>query len=284
MDGAGVFDLVSGDHYEGMFRKGMMEGLGVRKFADGSRYEGEFRKNQEEGLGTLTLANHASYEGEFHANRPDGQAVVTDEGGIVYQGTYVDGHVDGLGILTKPNGERDVGVFRESKGTLKVVSTLGPSLYEPCQTQCNTITSSCSGNAIASITPDDPMYQIKVTNAAVSCGRDLQQCVTMCEQHNPTARELKGIVEVGEIDDPKPSTQADHAVSDSKISDSKAALSFTDRQAAATNELHKRLTQQRQQLQTLQQKIAGLPVARTAATASPGKSATECKSVLRRTK
>jgi len=282
MDGVGVLDLADGNHYEGRFHDGLMEGLGVRSFADGSRYEGEFRRNQQEGLGALVLKNNAHYEGEFMNGQPEGHALVTYPDGGVYEGMYVDGHVDGRGIMTKLNGERDVGFFKDNKGVLKVVSNIGPALYEPCSTHCNTTTPSCGSNAAASIAPDDPMYQIKVTNAAITCGRELQQCVTMCERENPTAHELKGIVEVGELDDAKndSASKDDAATKQAKAEARKVAVSFVDEQLTATGELRRRLAAQRQQLRLLQQQIANLPAMVTTA----GNGGTDCKSQPRRNK
>jgi len=262
MDGLGVLDMADGNHYEGTFRNGLMDGLGTRSFADGSTYEGEFKRNQREGLGALVLKNAARYEGEFMNDQPEGRALVTYPDGGVYEGAYVSGHVDGRGIMTKLNGERDVGFFKDNKGVLKVVSNIGPALYEPCSTHCNTTTSSCSSNAVSGIGPDDPMYQIKVTSAAVTCGRELQQCVTMCERQNPTVRELKGVVEIGEIDDVKDSGSSkkeEPATREERIAAGKVAVSFVDEQVTSTRELRTRLTQQREQIKTLQSKLANMP-------------------------
>jgi hypothetical protein len=290
MDGIGVLHMADGNGYEGEFRNGVMQGLGVRTFADGSKYQGEFKHNQQEGLGTLFLANHSRYEGEFKNNRPEGNALVTDANQNLFEGMYIDGHADGRGILTKPNGERDVGVFKDHKGTLKLVSTLGPQLYEPCQTHCSTTITSCGGNAIAGIAPDDPMYQMKLMNASVSCGREMQQCTTMCERHNPTVVELKGIVEVGEVDDPAnapvdKSTQVartrDAKSSDAKTLANKQAVSFADQQAATTAELRAHLVIQHQQLQTLQQQLATLANATASDTAPTSQIASDCKSTTR---
>lgn len=261
MDGLGVLDLANGNRYAGYFRRGMMHGLGVRDFANGTRYEGEFENNHEEGLGTLSLPNLARYQGEFKNDQPDGHALVTDPGGNVYEGTYADGHVDGLGILTKPNGERDVGTFKDHKGTVKLVSNLGPALYEPCQTHCSTTTTSCGTNTVGAINPDDPNYQMKLMDAQVTCGREMQQCVSVCERHNPTVRDLKGIVEIGELDQPvdnsKPASGSTH---DAKAaSEAKPAADFADQQAAATSALRARLEDLHQQLKILQVNISTLP-------------------------
>ena len=276
MDGVGVLYMADGNRYEGTFHHGIMEGFGMRHFADGSSYEGEFKNNQQAGLGTLLLANHSRYEGEFKANRPEGHALVTDANGNLYEGMYVDGHVDDRGILTKPNGERDVGIFKDPHGTLKLVSTIGPPLYEPCQTFCNTSTLSCGGAVTASVDPSDPA---KMMDAAVACGREIQQCVTMCQHQNPTIRELKGIVEVGEVDAPTNTPTAGDSAHDATISTNHATVNFADEQIAASNALRSRLAQQHQQLQTLQQKLASLPAATTTATMPASKSASDCRSL-----
>lgn len=281
MDGVGALQMADGNRYEGAFHNGVMEGLGVRNFADGSKYEGEFKHNQQEGLGTLVQANQFRYEGEFYGDHPEGHALVTNANGITYEGMYVDGHVDGRGILTKPNGERDVGIFRERKGVMKLVSTLGPQLYEPCQTHCSTTITSCGSNSIAGIAPDDPNYQMKLMNASVTCGREMEQCTSICQRHNPTVVELKGIVEVGELDDPANTTSADNVVHDTKPADTKtsaakAAINYADEQAAATSELRARLVQQRQQLKVLQQRLQSLQVTPSSATTPVGKSASNC--------
>jgi hypothetical protein len=214
-------------------------------------------------------------------DQPEGRALVTYPDGGVYEGKYVNGHVDGRGIMTKLNGERDVGFFKDNKGVLKVVSNIGPALYEPCSTHCNTTTPSCSSNGVSGISPDDPMYQIKVTNAAVTCGRELQQCTTMCERQNPTVRELKGVVEIGEADDVKSSNQSKDTLEtrEERIAASKVAVSFVDEQMTNTRELRTRLTQQREQLKILQSKLATLPPVSVETIASKP---VDCKSLRRK--
>jgi hypothetical protein len=146
---------------------------------------------------------------------------------------------------------------------------------------------SCSGNATSGISPDDPNYQMKLMNNAVTCGRDMEQCTSMCKRHNPTVVELKGIVEVGEIDDPATTPQANGTTHDTKPADAKlvgkkAAISFADEQAAATSELRARLTQQHQQLQILQQRLANIPATTTTATMPARKSTNDCPAATHR--
>ena len=284
MDGIGVFDLVSGDRYQGMFHNGEMEGLGIRSFADGGEYEGQFRRGQQEGLGTLVLANTSHYEGEFSNSLPEGHALVTYPDGDIFEGMYVEGHADGRGILTKPNGERDVGTFKDTKGVLKLISNIGPQLYEPCQSHCSTTTTSCGGNAAAGISPDDPNYQMKIMDATVTCGREMQQCVTMCALHNPTARELKGVVEIGEVDGKESSPSESDASRQAKAAEGKAAINFVDEQVASTNDLRNRLTRMDHDLQSLRQKLTEIPIESASVAALPRKSDSECRSLVHHSK
>jgi len=279
MDGVGVLDMVDGNHYEGEFHNGLMDGLGKRSFADGSEYEGEFRRNQQEGLGRLLLANHSRYEGEFVNGRPEGHAMVTYPSGDVFEGTYVEGHAEGRGIATKPNGERDVGIFKDNKGVLKLVSNIGAPLYESCSTHCTDTTPSCRSATTSAISPSDPSYQMKLMNAAVDCGREMQQCKTLCERHNPTVRELKGVVEIGELGDAN-TLPTDPVAREAQVAANKKALSFADEQMAATGELRMRLTQQQQQLQSLQQRLTQLPTTRP--TVSSNAAASDCKPARRK--
>jgi len=276
MDGLGVLDMADGNHYEGGFRKGLMDGLGKHSFTDGSKYEGQFKNNQQEGIGSLVLANHSHLEGEFQNNRPEGPALVTYPNGDFFEGRYVDGRANGRGILTKPNGERDVGNFQETKGVLNLISNIGPSLYEPCSTHCTSSIAFCS-NTISGMNPEDPNYQFKLIDAQVSCAREMQQCTSMCARQNPTVVELKGIVEIGEVDG---STTALGSTGnrETRSPGTKAAVSFVDEQMATTSDLRARLAQQRQQLDALQQRIASLP--KTPVSAS-GPS-TNCRAPARR--
>jgi hypothetical protein len=135
---------------------------------------------------------------------------------------------------------------------------------------------------MADFNPSDNNYLDKIQRAAIDCGREMQQCTSMCGRHNPTVVELKGIVEVGEIDDPAntpPANSATHGTkpSDSKTAANKAAVSFADEQASATSDLRARLKQQYQQLQVLQQKLASFRTATTSATTLASKSASDCR-------
>lgn len=261
MDGFGVLITGNGNRYEGQFHNGAMHGLGVRQYANGGRYEGEFKFSQEEGVGSLTLANRARYEGEFQNGKPDGHALVTYPNGDVYEGTYVDGRVDGRGIITKPNGERDVGFFKANdKGVLKLISNIGPALYETCNTFCSTTSLSCSSTVASSIPPDDPNYQQRMIDASVACGREMNLCQTSCERHNPTVRDIKGIIEVGEIDSVDTGTTTTSKADTGKATSStKPLVDFATAQVEATSDLRSRLAQMRQHLQLMQQQIAGLP-------------------------
>jgi len=293
MDGVGVMSMVDGNRYEGVFRNGLLEGVGIRYLADGGRYEGEFKRNQQDGIGTLFQANHYRYEGEFKDNHAEGHALVTDENGATFEGMYIDGQVEGRGILSKPNGERDVGTFSSRKGVLRLVSTLGPPLYEPCQTQCSSNVASCNSGNFMAISPDDPTYQTKILDAQISCGNDMRNCTTMCERLNPTARELKGIVEVGEIDDTAGTASPGHVAAGTKSQDAaghdssarntkssanKEAVNFVDEQIAATNELKARLGKVHEQLKILQQTLKRVSAQKSSGVGSVNKTAGDCPS------
>jgi hypothetical protein len=263
MDGVGKYFLSKGNRYEGEFSKGAMQGSGVRFYADGSRYEGEFKRNEQDGVGSLYLANRARYQGEFKSGQPSGAALVTFANGDVYEGAYIEGHVDGRGILTKKNGERDVGIFKEQRpGVLKMMSSIGPRLYEPCQQHCSTTTLSCSSAVMAASADSafpDPM------RAAVDCARDVQRCTSFCERRNPTVRDLKGVIEIDEHpnnavgESAKNDSTRDTASIEVPIVDSKTLLDFAAEQDAATDALRLRLEQQQMQLQELRQQVARLP-------------------------
>lgn len=284
MDGYGVLITSNGNRYEGEFQRGVMHGLGVRQYADGSRYEGEFKFNQEEGIGSLTLANHAHYEGEFQNGKPDGHALVTYPDGGVYEGTYVDGHADGRGIMSKPNGERDVGFFKDNnKGVLKLISSIGPPLYESCNTFCSTSSLSCSSTGASKIPPDDPNYQQRMIDASVACGREIQLCQTSCERHNPTVQDIKGIIVVGEIDETTvpDSTQGKTDTSKAEKKAAKPLVDFATAQADATAELRARLAKMRPQLQSVQQKVATLPQVSVKDFSRDNRNSNKCPSVAK---
>jgi hypothetical protein len=248
MDGVGVYELKDGNYFEGNFRNGKLEGIGIHRFADGTRYEGEFKNNEQDGLGTLYLKKNAKLEGEFRANLPSGPAVATDIEGAVFEGTFVEGHVKGRGILTKANGERDVGEFRDSKGRLQLIRNIGPPLYESCQPHCGTIFVSC----------------MQMRGEIELCANQSQTCTTSCKRKNQTVRELKGIVEIGDIDDTDMNVKSETKTESSSSSalsegyDEKAAVRFVNWQVVTTSDLRSRLLRQKKSIEEKQEQVANI--------------------------
>jgi hypothetical protein len=248
MEGVGTLYWAHGNRYQGAFHEGAVEGLGVMYFANGNRYEGEFRSGQQDGLGTLFEANGTSYEGEFKADRPEGQAVVSYARGDKYQGVYVDGHAEGRGIYTKANGERDIAIFKERRGELVPVSRIGEALYKPCRDFCNASIAGCStvvGTMDALSPPGQTMPRL---DRYGECANETSRCVESCRQHNPTAGDVHGIIEVETLPpagDAEPAWDAGSGAPD-----------FTTEQARATAALRVRLERQRRELPQLEQQVA----------------------------
>ena len=271
MDGGGTLYLARGNRYEGAFHDGAVEGLGVMYFANGNRYEGEFRSGHQDGLGTLIEANGTSYEGAFKADRPEGQAVVSYASGDKYQGVYVGGHADGPGIYTKANGERDMAIFKERRGDLEVVSRIGPALYKSCRDFCNTSIAGCGTVVGTQNALSPPGQTMPSLDRYGECANQTSQCVESCRQHNPTAGDVHGIIEVETL---QPADDA-HLPGDAQVpggvqaqeshgSTTNAqtqqgggeALDFTVQQAGATSALRERLERQRRELSELKQQVA----------------------------
>ena len=267
MEGGGTLYLAHGNRYEGAFHEGAVEGLGVMYFANGNRYEGEFRSGLQDGLGTLIEANGTSYEGEFKADRPEGQAVVSYASGDKYQGVYVNGHVDGPGIYTKANGERDIAIFKERHGELEPVSRIGPALYKPCRDFCTASIAGCSGvvGTQQALSPSGQNMSSGLDRYA-ECANETSQCVESCREHNPTAGDVHGIIEVESLEpagdaegpDSVPAAQANKGSTTSAPTPQGGAEApdFTMQQAGATTAMHARLEQQRRELSQLEQQVA----------------------------
>jgi hypothetical protein len=234
-------------------------------FANGGRYEGDFRSGHQDGLGALFEANGTSYEGGFKANHPEGQAVVSYASGDRYQGMYVDGHADGRGIYTKANGERDVAIFKEHRGELAVVSRIGPALYKPCRDFCDASITGCSTVVGTLSAPSQPGMPPGIDRYG-QCANETNQCVESCREHNPTAGDVHGIIEIGPL---QPSGEAPPpggapASQENKGSTPEAKIlggngespEFTMEQARATAALRASLERQRRELAELKQQVA----------------------------
>ena len=272
MEGVGTLYLAHGNRYQGAFHDGAVEGLGVMYFANGNRYEGEFRSGRQDGLGTLFEANGTSYEGEFKGDRPEGQAVVSYASGDKYQGVYVDGHADGRGIYTKANGERDIAIFKERRGELMLVARIGESLYKPCRDYCNASIAGCSKvvGTLDALSP--PGQTMPGLDRYGECANETSQCVESCREHNPTAGDVHGIIEVETLEsagdamapadaqvsgDARTPQEDKRLTSDAKtLQSNSGAPDFTVAQARATAALRAHLEQQRRELSQLEPQVA----------------------------
>jgi hypothetical protein len=250
-----------------------VEGLGAMYFANGNRYEGEFRSGHQDGLGTLFEANGTSYEGGFKADHPDGQAVVSYAGGDRYQGVYVDGHADGRGIYTKVNGERDVAIFKEGRAGLTVVSRIGPPLYQPCRDFCNASITGCTTVVGTMSAPSQPGGMPPGIDRYGQCANETNQCVESCREHNPTAGDVHGIIEIGPLQPPGETQSPGNARAPGEKEESSESPAFTMEQAGATAALRASLEGQRRELAELKQQVAErrqAAVAMRSATSSSG--------------
>ena len=76
MEGAGVFEYVSGAKYEGNWKANKYDGAGTYVWPDGSKYQGEFVENVMHGKGTFVDKDGREWIGDFYNNTGPGLKLI----------------------------------------------------------------------------------------------------------------------------------------------------------------------------------------------------------------
>jgi hypothetical protein len=109
-EGRGVWDGVSGEHYEGQWKEDYYHGVGTLK-TRANVYDGAFERGMRHGFGVLVSTNGEWYEGEFAFDKFDGEGQRSDATGV-YTGEFYEGKRHGMGAFTSHGGVRQVGEWR----------------------------------------------------------------------------------------------------------------------------------------------------------------------------
>ncbi len=76
MEGAGVFEYVTGAKYEGNWKANKYDGAGTYVWPDGSKYQGEFVENVMHGKGTFVDKDGREWIGDFYNNTGPGLKLI----------------------------------------------------------------------------------------------------------------------------------------------------------------------------------------------------------------
>ena len=107
---------ISGDVYEGEWKKGKYAGEGIIEYSDGTKYAGKWANGLPNGQGTLTDSNGNIYKGEWKDGNRHGKGIYTMSDGSKYVGEWEDSVPNGEGTYTFADGKIDKGIWK--KGVL----------------------------------------------------------------------------------------------------------------------------------------------------------------------
>mmetsp|Transcript_24281 Transcript_24281/g.38900 ORF Transcript_24281/g.38900 Transcript_24281/m.38900 type:complete len:218 (+) Transcript_24281:64-717(+) len=132
--GEGREELSDGGYYEGSFRFGKREGPGVLVYNvdSGERYEGQFRSDCLDGDGKKLWPDGTVYEGQWKAGRKDGEGVLTETKARSYKGQWKDGKRHGIGTQTLDGESRYEGRWENGlqHGTGRYYDLRQETVYE----------------------------------------------------------------------------------------------------------------------------------------------------------
>jgi hypothetical protein len=110
-----LYDNVSGDLYNGNFKKGLKEGVGELHFYDGNKYVGNFFKDEIHGNGMYICNNGYVYEGEFVLGYLMGKGKIYDiDGCLLYEGDFINNYPHGFGVSYHNNKIKYVGKWNQN--------------------------------------------------------------------------------------------------------------------------------------------------------------------------
>jgi hypothetical protein len=113
-NGQSVQTLPDGEKRVGEFKDGEII-RGIAYYPNKEKYEGEFKNGMPHGKGKLTYMPvfGSTYEGDFANGVPHGTGKHTWQYGSAYKGEFANGKFHGHGVLNDPDGDYQIGVFKE---------------------------------------------------------------------------------------------------------------------------------------------------------------------------